>query len=112
MGWDDGAEDRGGGGGGDLNAASRQTDRPRIRFPFPPIGSRRERPMEREGDRDNLACCPLSRLESGGGGDGLFVRALWLNYDALLRIPRHAASRVRWMALFLEMVASLSAKRF
>ena len=55
MGWDDGAggaraEDRG--GGGDLNAASRQTDRPRIRFPFPPIGSRRgerrARAMERE----------------------------------------------------------------
>ena len=38
---------------------------------------------------------PHSR-QTGGWGDGLFVRALWLNYDALLRIPRHAAALDGW----------------
>ena len=113
MGWDDGAERGGPRGGGDLNAASRQTD-PESDFPFHPsaAGPGGAGDGERGGIVIIWPAAPSLAPSRADGGDGLFVRALWLNYDALLRIPRHEASRVRWMALFLEMVASLSAERF
>ena len=86
MGWDDGT---GGARGPRRRGRSKcgiTSDRPTpnqisLSTHRQQVGRWRER-----GDRDNLACCP-TRGRRADGGDGLFVRALWLNYDALLRIP-------------------------